>query len=109
MSTATAPDAVIRATGISVDYQGEADTHAVRDVSLELMRGEILGIAGESGCGKSTLAYALTRLLQAPAALVGGSLEYRPADGPRSTCSPSTRPSCGPSAGRRSPWCSRAP
>ncbi len=76
MSTATDP--VIRATDISVDYQGESDTHAVRNVSLDLMRGEVLGIAGESGCGKSTLAYAITRLLQPPAAMVSGQLEYRP-------------------------------
>ena len=40
--------------------------HAVRDVTLTLHRGEVLGLAGESGCGKSTLAYGLTRLLPPP-------------------------------------------
>ena len=38
----------------------------VRDVTLTLHRGEVLGLAGESGSGKSTLAYGLTRLLPPP-------------------------------------------
>ena len=60
-------DVVLRAEHISVEYAGPRPTRAVRDVTIELRRGEVLGIAGESGCGKSTLAYALTRMLKPPA------------------------------------------
>ena len=39
-----------------------AHVHAVDGVSLELRRGETLGLVGETGCGKSTLARCIARL-----------------------------------------------
>ncbi|MBN9249081.1 MAG: ATP-binding cassette domain-containing protein, partial [Mesorhizobium sp.] len=37
---------------------------AVRDVSLAVSRGSVVGVVGESGCGKSTLARLVLRLLE---------------------------------------------
>jgi oligopeptide/dipeptide ABC transporter ATP-binding protein len=46
--------------------------HAVDGVSLELRKGETLGLVGETGCGKSTLARCITRLYD----ITSGQIEF---------------------------------
>jgi oligopeptide/dipeptide ABC transporter ATP-binding protein len=49
---------------------------AVEGVSLQIARGEVLGVVGESGCGKSVTALSIVRLLQAPGRIVSGSVTF---------------------------------
>src|SRR6266571_3329332 len=50
--------------------RGKAEVHAVEDISLNVRRGETLGIVGESGCGKSTTARLMLRLLDPTAGTI---------------------------------------
>ena len=73
---------VLEIKDFCVDYGlGDEAVQAVRDVTLTLYRGEVLGLAGESGSGKSTLAYGVTRLLPPPGVISGGSVVYHPPGG----------------------------
>ena len=74
-------DPVLTIENFSVDYLGERTVHAVKNVTLSLGRGEILGLAGESGCGKSTLAYGVARLLKLPGMVTSGTAEFHSREG----------------------------
>ena len=50
---------------------------AVDDVSLEVPKGQIVGIVGESGCGKSMIARSVMGLLKYPGRIVSGSIRLR--------------------------------
>lgn len=72
---------VLTARNVSIEYEVDPPVKAVRNVSLTLNRGEILGLAGESGCGKTTLAYGLNRLLKAPALMTSGEITFHDRSG----------------------------
>ncbi|WP_372840442.1 dipeptide ABC transporter ATP-binding protein [Phaeovulum sp.] len=60
---------------LTVEYPGRKSTFtAVRDVTLSLERGEILGLVGESGAGKSTVGTAVMGLLDPPGRVSEGTI-----------------------------------
>lgn len=63
---------------LTVDYPGK--TGVLRDLSLDLRGGEILGLVGQSGCGKSTLALAILKLLYLKNAKAKGSILFNGRD-----------------------------
>jgi peptide/nickel transport system ATP-binding protein len=54
----------------------KGDVKAVDGVSLEIERGESIGLVGESGCGKTTFALSIMRLLPWNGRIVGGNILF---------------------------------
>jgi phosphate transport system ATP-binding protein len=52
-------DAVMMSRGVNVHYR---DKHAVKNVSLDIGRNQVLAMIGPSGCGKSTFLRCLNRM-----------------------------------------------
>jgi branched-chain amino acid transport system ATP-binding protein len=63
------PDAILQLEGLEVAYDG---VPAVRDLSLSVGRGEIVGLIGPNGAGKSTTLHAVMGLVKA----AGGDIRY---------------------------------
>jgi branched-chain amino acid transport system ATP-binding protein len=63
------PDAILELDGLEVAYDG---VPAVRDLSLSVARGEIVGLIGPNGAGKSTTLHAVMGLVKA----AGGDIRY---------------------------------
>lgn len=56
-------------------FTREGEVQAVRGVSFELARGEVIGIVGESGSGKSVMAKSILSIVAPPGKIVGGSVK----------------------------------
>ena len=62
---------------LNIRFMSDQETvNAVRDVSITLRSGEVLGIVGESGAGKSTVGNAIVNLLDAPGEIVKGKVIF---------------------------------
>jgi oligopeptide/dipeptide ABC transporter ATP-binding protein len=75
------PEVLLRLTDVVKEFPVQSSSllrrnsdvvHAVDGVSLEVRKGETLGLVGETGCGKSTLARCITRLHE----LTSGTIEF---------------------------------
>jgi ABC-type glutathione transport system ATPase component len=60
---------------LSVDYRNKPGV--LRNLAIDIHRGEIVGLVGESGSGKSTLALALLQLVQAKGAKLQGEVIFQ--------------------------------
>ncbi len=64
---------VVAASGVTIAYPGAGgETVALRDFSLTIEPGEIVGLIGEAACGKTTAALAMLGLVRPPGHAVGG-------------------------------------
>ena len=59
-------DNLLQVKNLNIDYCNNSGktTHAVKNFSIEVNKGEVFAIAGESGCGKSTLLKSIIKLVQ---------------------------------------------
>ena len=72
---------VLDIQGLSIAYATDGGAlKALRDVSLSVDEGRIIGIVGQSGCGKSTLISAIIRLLAPNAQIVQGAVNFKGRD-----------------------------
>ena len=74
-SLPTNPGPLLSISDLTVRFETrEGPVSAVRDVSLDVMPGEAVGIVGESGSGKSTLALAVMQLLPSNGSIAAGQI-----------------------------------
>ena len=64
--------------GLDVSFPSQrGTTYAVRNVSITLKPGEVLGVVGESGAGKSTVGNAVINLLEPPGKITNGKVLFQ--------------------------------
>jgi ABC-type dipeptide/oligopeptide/nickel transport system ATPase component len=71
------PEAVLRISNLRTSRVSKSGTvELLKDVSIDVHRGEIVGIVGESGIGKSLLMASVLNLLNPPVRVVGGEVVF---------------------------------
>jgi peptide/nickel transport system ATP-binding protein len=70
-------DVVLKVEDLWLEYRARRGVvKAVRGVSFQVNKGEVLALIGESGCGKTTLGLGLVRLLPRTARVAQGRVHY---------------------------------
>jgi ABC-type dipeptide/oligopeptide/nickel transport system ATPase component len=69
---------ILLSARFSVCYGGKPPV--LRDVRIEIQRGEVLGLVGQSGSGKSTLAMAILGLLDKRRSQADGNIRFQDSD-----------------------------
>ena len=65
----------LKIDNLSVNYKMRKETvYAVKNINIDVKKGEILGLVGESGSGKSTLGNAIINLIDEPGIISGGKV-----------------------------------
>lgn len=77
----TATDPLLMIDALSIEgRQGDHWVPIIKGVSLELSRGEVMGLIGESGAGKSTLGLAAMGYIRAGCRITGGTVKFNGED-----------------------------
>jgi ABC-type glutathione transport system ATPase component len=78
MSSETAKNQILLSAHFSVRYADKPPV--LRNLQLEIRRGEVLGLVGQSGSGKSTLALAILGLLDKKRSKADGTIKFQGSD-----------------------------
>ncbi|MDG1430225.1 MAG: ABC transporter ATP-binding protein [Paracoccaceae bacterium] len=74
-------DVLLEIDNLSVDYEtARGDLKALRNISFDVRKAEIVGIVGESGCGKSTLISSILRLIAPNTRFRSGEIRFDGSD-----------------------------
>jgi len=70
-------ESILRIKDLFVSYDlNNKEIVAVNNISFNLMKNEVLALAGESGSGKSSTALSILNLIEPPGRIKNGSIEY---------------------------------
>ncbi len=78
MASESPQNQVLLSAQLSVRYAGKQPV--LRDLRLEIQRGEVLGLVGQSGSGKSTLAMTILGLLDRKRSQAEGTISFQDSD-----------------------------
>jgi len=78
MASEARQNQILLSAHFSVGYGGKPPV--LRDVQMEIQRGEVLGLVGQSGSGKSTLAMAILGLLDKRRSQAEGNIRFQDSD-----------------------------